>query len=370
MIIRVNSKKLLNEFIKFPYKLYDKCPYYPKPLFIEQRGLFEFNRLPFFKHAKVKLFLFVDEKNKVLGRIAGIINYNHNKFWQEKIGFFGFFESINNFDVAKKLFEAVEEWFITEDIKIIRGPTNFSTNETCGLLINAFDEVPSIMMPYNYEYYIDLLEKNGFTKIKDLLAFQKDELELPDKTKRFVEIIKKRYNVTVRKINLKNIKAEIEIIKQIYNSAWEKNWGFIPMTDEEFYYSVKDLKFIADEDLIYFAEINNKPVGFIVFLPDINEILIKCNGHLTPLTIYRFMTGLKKCRNMRCLIMGILKEYRGKGIDILLYYACYEGVKNKTIKVCELSWLLEDNLSIINPLKKIGAFEYRRYRIYQKELKS
>ncbi|HOK39508.1 MAG TPA: GNAT family N-acetyltransferase [bacterium] len=367
-ILNVNSKKLLKKFIKFPYELYKNNPYFPKPLLIEQKEIFDFNSYPFFQHAKVKLFLAINEREEVAGRIAAIINYNHNKYWNENIGFFGFFETINNFEVVSLLFKEVENWFKKEKIFIIRGPMNFSTNETCGLLINAFDQIPSIMMPYNFEYYPLLLEQYGFQKIKDLFAFRKDELDLPERIKNFVNLIKNKYNVEIKKMDFKKFEEIKEMVKYIYNKAWEKNWGFVKMTDAELDYTLNNLKLIADPDLVNFAIINNEPVGFIAILPDINEILVKCNGRLTPLALYRILTGIKKCKNIRCITMGVIEEYRSKGIDILLYYACYEGVKGKAYKYCEFSWILEDNFNIINVIRKINAYEYRRYRIYQKSI--
>src|SRR6201985_274873 len=269
-IVQVQSKKELAAFIDFPHELYKNDPNYVPELFIAQRDLLTTH--PFHKHSSLQTFLAYDG-DKIVGRIAAIYNTNHNQFNNVNDGFFGFFDCINDQEVSKLLFDTAIDWLKEKKAVKIIGPVNPSTNETCGLLIKGFDSPPMVMMTYNPPYYVDLLEKAGFKKQVDLLAWSWDKTSYSDKSVQLLDKMQerlKRSEVTIRKVNLKKFKEEAAALREVYNTAWDKNMGFFPMTNEEFDYTAKDLKMILDPDFCLLAEQHGKIVGFGVAIPDIN----------------------------------------------------------------------------------------------------
>jgi GNAT superfamily N-acetyltransferase len=367
-IFEVQNKSDLKEFIKFPLKLYNKEPYYVPHIFLERLLFFNEKLNPFFKHAKVKNFI-VKRNRETCGRISAIIDYVHNEFHNEKVCFFGNLDLVNSIDVATALFEKVEKFAKQEDMSLIRGPMNFSTNHECGLLVKGFDSPPKIMMTHNFPYYRELVEGNGFYKAKDLFAYMLDTEKMDmSRLNKASNTLKKRYNVVTRKINLKKFKEELNIIYNVYNSAWEKNWGFVPMDKEEFFHSSGMLKYFADDDLILIAEVDTEPVGFIVALPDINKILIDLKGRILPFGIFKLLLNKKNIKELRIITLGLKEEFRNKGIDYILIAEVVKNSKRKGIRFGECSWILEDNLKMNNALKKLNGEIYKVYRIYEREV--
>ena len=232
-----------------------------------------------------------------MGRIATIRNNNYIDYTGNEIGFFGFLEFIDDKEVSNKLLQHGCDWVKKEGLKGIMGPENYSTNETCGTLVSGFDSPPMVMMPYNPSYYPEHIEAFGFTKAMDLLAYRFLQDGFTERLRRMALLIEdrlKRQNITIRKFDLKNFKEEVSKIKSVYNSAWEKNWGFVPMTDEEFAHSAKDLKQIVDPDFLLIAEQDGRPIGFSLTLPNVNEIFIKIkNGRLLPTGIFKLLLVAK-----------------------------------------------------------------------------
>ncbi|MGA1846143.1 N-acetyltransferase [Deferribacter abyssi] len=365
IIKEVKNKSDLLKFIKFPIELYKSCPYYVPHLTIERKEFFNPRKNPFFNHAETAFFLAYKNK-KIVGRIAAIIDHNFIQFHGEQTGYFGFIDFVNDIEVIRKLFENTLNYLKSKNIKKVIGPFNFSTNHEIGILLDSFNLPPVIMMTYNYEYYPHLIESCGFKKEKDVLAYKMEVEDFPERAKKAYNLLKNRLNITLRSVNIKKFYEELELIKEIYNNAWEKNWGFVPMTDEEFDFMAKNLKNIIIPDLCIIAEYNNKPVGFSLALPDINQILIKLNGKLFPFGIFKFITGFKKIDFARVITLGIVKEFRNRGLDYLLYYKTFEnGFKHGFYKG-ELSWILEDNKPMNLALQKMGASVYKTYRIYSK----
>jgi hypothetical protein len=369
--LKQSSCKPWNEFILFPWKsgIYKNAPYWIPPLISEDKKLFNPAVYPFHKNAEVKLFLLYDN-GKPVSRVAAIINHNHNKFHNEKVGFFGFFESINSPEAAQYILDAATQFCKEKGMECIRGPMNFSTNDTCGLLIEGFDSSPLIMMPYNPPYYIDLLEKSGFAKAKDLYAYFADhniKEQLP-RMERLAQRVTKSGDVVIRNINFKNITSDIKVIKHIYNNAWSKNWGFVPMTDEEFDYMASDMKKVVDPDLALIAEIDGQPAGFSLALPDYNQIIKKCNGRLFPFGFLHFLFGKSAIKTVRLLTIGVVHQYRQKGLDVIFYMESIKRTFNKGYRGGELSWILEDNIMMNRILESIGAKVYKRYRIYERSI--
>jgi hypothetical protein len=360
------QRKDLDDFIKLPISLHSKDPFFI-PLLNREMRLFFSEKNPFFLHADAKYFV-VKKDGINAGRIISFINKRHNKFHNERTGFFGFFDCINDLSVSNALFDRAAEHLRKEGMITMRGPMNFSTNEECGFLLEGFDEEPMIMTPYNPPYYNDLSEKYGLKKGKDLFGFIYNVLEkLPEKVLRVAAIAEKR-GITVRPVDKKKFHEEMLVFQEVYHSAWQKNWGFIPLTEGELNFLGKRLKQIAHPELILIAEDKTNPVGFLGLIPDYNAVLKHMKGRLTPFSILKALYYSRKISDLRLLLLGIKEEYRNKGVDALLFREGFEGVRNGAYKRVEFSWILEDNIAVQRLVGMIGGRLYKKYRIYEKSL--
>ena len=363
----VSTKKELMQFIKMPWQIYKNDSNWVPPLIIDRKKLLDKKHNPFFKHAEMDMFLAFKD-GKLVGRIAAITNENHNKFQEDNMGFFGFFEAENDPEIAKVLFDTAKSWLKEKGKEGMFGPMNPSTNDDVGLLIEGFDTPPFIMMCHNPPYYQDLLEAYGLEKAKDLWAWYFDirGIELPEKLVRIAEISKERSGITVRNLKIKNLKSELELVLEVYNNAWSKNWGFVPMTREEILHAADDLKQIADEDYLFIAEKDGRPVAFSVTVPNLNEVLIKIkNGKLFPTGIFKLLTGMKKIKNTRTIMLGVIKELQNAGLGAVLYLESFKTGKKKGIDGGEISWILEDNIPMNKAAELMGAKRSKTYRVYQ-----
>lgn len=367
----VSNPRDLKAFIDFPHDLYKENPNYVPELFIAQRDLLTPGKHPFHKHSSLQCFLlYVD--GKVQGRIAAIQNNNHNAFNKANDGFFGFFDCVNNQQYASLLFQEAEKWLKERGLSTIIGPVNFSTNEACGLLIAGFDRPPYAMMTYNEPYYLQLIEKAGFVKKTDLIAYEFDQKDYIDRAKKVRDLLEsrlKKKNIIIRSIQLKNFKEEVRQVHAIYNAAWDKNLGFVPMTEEEFVYLAKDLKMVLDPDFCMIAEENGKAIGFALAVPDINQILIKIKrGRLLPTGIFKLLLGRKKINAIRIIALGVLEPYRKMGIEACFYAEMNKQYLRKNMQHVEASWILEDNVEMILGITNSNGKEYKRYRIFEKAI--
>ena len=365
------NKKHLTQFIDFPHDLYANDPNYVPMIFMEQEALLNPKKSPFFKHSTAEYFL-AKKDGKIAGRIAAIRNNNHIAFTGKKEGFFGFFDVINDFEVAKKLLDTAVEWLNTEGLTNVIGPTNFSTNETVGVLIENFNEPAFIMNTYNSPYYDKLLLEYGFKKFTDLLCYDLPTRDMPQEVVDFGEKLEKRLNergITIRKINMKKYKEELDNFLPIYNNSWAENTGFVPMTDAEIKQIATDLKPIIDPDFIYFAEKDGKPIGAAITIPNVNEIQINIKkGRLFPTGALKILFGLKKIKSVRIFALGTLKEYRRLGIDVCFYVKNIVTAREKGILRGEASWILENNVAMNKALEHINGKVYRKYRLYEKAI--
>jgi len=360
----------LADYIDFPHDLYKNDPYYVPELFIAQRDLL--TKHPFHKHNTVQPFLAFRD-GKIVGRIAAILNNTHNEFNKVNDGFFGFFDSINDDEVATALFNKVTEWLKAKGVteKII-GPVNFSTNEPCGLLVEGFDSSPVLMQTYNFPYYMGLIDKQGFTKQVDLIAWNWEGQNYDDKSVRLLNTLQerlKRSNIVIRKVNLKDFKNETVKLREVYNKAWDQNTGFVPLNDEEFDYLAKDLKLILDPDFALLAEQDGRIVGFGLALPDYNEIFktIK-KGRLFPTGIFKLLFNKKKITRIRIYALGVIDGYRKMGIEACLYGTIIKEYKRKGYKCAEAGWTLENNTLINAAIEAIKGDPYKKYRLYEKQI--
>ena len=364
-------------FLSFPWKVYQDDPWWVPPLFSERVHFITAH--PFLDHAEVEFFL-AKRGDQVVGTIAAFINHNHNEFQNENIGFFGFFEVLDDPEAAQKLLETAENWVKDRGYHAVRGPAQFSTNEECGLLVDGFQDSPRILMTYNPPRYVTYIEHQGYTKAMDLHAFAidtdiyADASKFPQKLIRVVEKIKAKGDIHIRKVDLKHFDQEVERVKVIYNQSWARNWGFVPMTDAEFEALGAELRQVLDPDLTLVAEIDGRPIGVSITLPDMNQPLRSAYprpGKPEWWTMARLVWNWKVKRQVtwaRVLILGVLPEYRARGVDALFYYETAKAALKKGIQHAEMSWILENHDSISRPIRVMGGEVYKTYRFYQKKL--
>ncbi len=370
-IVPATGKKLLGKFIDFPHHLYANDSNYVPELFMAQRDMLTPGKHPFHEHSVVKLFLAYN--NEIIkGRIAAILNNNHNEFNKTKEGFFGFFDCENNKEVSAQLFEAAIAWLKEQGVTNIIGPVNFTTNDPCGLLTDGFDSPPMAMMPYNKPYYADLIEDCGFVKKVDLLAYYLDTKKTDERPVRLHEALEQRLakrNIVIRTINMRDFKNEAAKLRDVYNAAWDDNTGFVPMTEKEFKYLAKDLKMILDPGFCLIAEHEGKIVGFGLAIPDINQILIKIKkGRLLPTGILKLLLGQKKINQVRVLALGVIEGYKKLGIEACFYASIIERARKKNIRGGEASWILENNFLMNKGIQNMDGKVYKTYRLYEKQI--
>jgi GNAT superfamily N-acetyltransferase len=329
---------------------------------------------PFFEHAEAAYFL-AERGGAVQGRIAAIANRLHNETHHDRVGFFGFFESVDDRAVAGALLDAAAGWLRDRSFDTMRGPASFSTNDECGVLVDGFDTPPVMMMPHNPPYYPTLLEQNGFTKAKDLLVYQHglpdgNLVPVPERLSRASELICQRLGITLRPLRMGEFAAEVERVKQLYNKAWEHNWGFIPMTDHEIDHLAGQFKPIVVPELVPFVEKDGQVIAFALALPDLNTFFrTNRSGRLFPV-ILKVLWALKTRRVHRCRItlLGVLPEYRGKGIDAVLYHWIWTRGGTLGYSWGEAGWILEDNPAMNAGLVKMGFTVYKTYRLLDRPL--
>lgn len=368
--IDLNNKKDKKKFVELPWSIYKNDPYWVAPLKMAVNDLLNVVKHPFYKTANVKAWL-AESNGEVVGRIMAIHNYTFNKHENNLVGHFGWFEVINDQKIADALIDVASDYLKAQGLTSVQGPMNPGTNYECGILVDKYDDAPQIMMTYNPPYYETLLTNKGFTKAMDLLAYNmQPDVALPAVVMQIAERAEKKSKVTYRPVNLKKWKEELEIIFEIYNSAWEANWGFVPMSKEEFAHSAKDMKSIVDPSWIQFALVDGVEAGFILTVPDFNQVLKQIpSGSLSPMALYKLITAKSRITRARVIMMGVKKEYRKLGLETLLYKNTQVAVlKNPRIKNVEMSWILESNLEMNKPLIRMSGEAYKRYRLVHKAL--
>ena len=365
----IEAKADIKRFIACQKDFYPNDPHFVPPIMMDRMKLLDKNKNPFYAHSKMQLFL-AERDGQIVGRIGAIVNDNHNIAHNDKIGFFGFFECERNQETANQLFDTAKTWLKQQGMDDMRGPANPSMNDECGLLIDGFDSHPVILMTYNPRYYQDLYEGYGLQKVKDLHAYILDQNTfVSDKMKRLVDLIRKRSEVTIREVNFKDKTAfakDVKTLKEIYNSAWQPNWGFVKMTSEEFDFLAADLKQIADPTYTLIAEVKGKVAGFALALPDINQCLVHNKSGSLLGALWHLLTKKKTINLLRIIVLGVLPEYQKHGVDAVLYQEIGARGLPKGIQYGEASWILEDN----EPMKKaltttMHGKVYKTYRMYQ-----
>jgi hypothetical protein len=367
VIAEVATKSDLKAFVSFPYDLHRADPLWVPVLRRDVHTILSEKENPFWEHAAGRNFL-ARRDGKVVGRISAIENRLHNELHGDKVGFFGFFESVDDTAVASGLFDAAAKWLRTRGLTVMRGPASPSINDEVGLLVDGFETPPTLMMPHNPRYYEGLVLAGGFVKAKDLLVYQNIQRELPSRLVKGAALLQKRYGITVRPLDMKHFDRDVGIIKTVYNRAWEKNWGFVPMTEHEIEHLAKQFKPVVMPGLVLFAEHKGEPIGVTIGLPDLNVAFKKNpSGRMFP-GILKILWAARKINRARILVLGTVPEWRGKGVDALMYKMVWENGNSKGIFWGEGGWVLEDNPAMNNALLHIGFAVYKTYRVYDRPL--
>ncbi len=364
----VRTKSDETKFIRFLWKVYANDPHWVPPMMMDRRKLINRKKNPFYQHAEMELFL-AERDGEIVGRVGAIVNDHHNKEHNDKIGFFGFFECINDQAVANVLLDEAKKFLQSKGMNAMRGPANPSVNDEYGLLVEGFDSSPVVLMTYNPKYYITLLEGYGFKKEKDLYAYLlSQETVYTDKMIRANEIMKQRGGLTFRSLNMKDFKGEVDRIKEIYNKAWAYNWGAVPMTNAEFDALAEDLKPVVEPELIIMAEAKGKLIGFALSLPDINVRLKENKNGGTLGGLYQLLLRKKKVDLVRIIVLGVLPEHQRGGAAGVLFFETAQRAQKLGYKSGEASWILEDNMMMNRAAEMMQGKRYKTYRIYQMDV--
>jgi GNAT superfamily N-acetyltransferase len=360
----------LERFLRLPWQIYADDPHWVPPLLSDVRAALDAATHPFHQHAEVATFL-ARRGRSVVGRIAAVVNRAHNEFHQDRLGFFGLFECSDDQGVADALLAAAEQWLRERGMDAVMGPMNLSTNEeVCspGLLIDGFHRPPVILMGHTPRYYSTLVERAGYTKAKDLLAYWFAGTEPPARLQRAYDRLLRGGRIRLRSLDLRRFDEELAVIQDIYNSAWERNWGFVPMTAAEIDRMARQLRPIANPKLCAFAEVDGEAAGFALGLPDYNMALRHVNGRLFPFGLAKLLWYRRSIDTARIITLGLKPGYRKLGLDALLTaHIIIEGNRSG-IPRGECSWILEDNWEMRRGLERNGAVADKTYRLYQKPL--
>lgn len=368
----LSNKSERKRFIEMTEHIYSDDQNFVMPLRSHSMKFLDVANNRSLKHFEIKALVAV-QNNRFLGRICAHIDHAYNRYHgHDRTGWFGFFECVNERNVAHSLLTEACNWLRSKGCREVIGPMNFSTNHQCGLLVENFERPPVIEMTYNPKYYEDLIRSFGFGKAKDLFAWTID-VTSPDvdakieRVKRVANRVKTRNNVSVRTAQLSKFDSEVRTLFEIYNRSWQKNWGFVPVAEDEFSQIAADLRPILEEKLVLFVEVNAKPVGFAVTLPDINQALPK-NGRLFPFGWLTFLLKRRSIDFARLMVLGIDPEFRKKGLETLLFLETIEATRKLGMRGGELGWTLEDNELINNAIRQMNGSLDRKYRLFGGEL--
>jgi hypothetical protein len=374
-IRQIDSKADRKKFVKMPWLVYKDDPRWVPPLILDRLETIDPKKNPFFEHGEAALFLAEDDSGTAVGRITAHLNHLHNEYHKDKTGFFGFYECIDDEKVSGALLSTAEGWLKDKGCDKVLGPESFSTNEEIGILAEDREGPPMIMCTYNPPYYKKLIEAGGFEKEKDLFGWFYDIGKIPDAPRQVAEAVEKHPGLVVRHADPKNMERDVGIVRDIFNAAWNKNWGYVPWTDSEVKHAAKMMKMIMAKELTAIAEVDGKPAGMMLAFPNINEAIKDLNGSVFPTgmlkLVWRLMLGRHRFQGARLFLLGVLPEFRGSalgGLSVLLYVWAHRGALKLGMTVGELGWTLEDNKKINMGIEFMGGRVGKVYRIYGKDL--
>lgn len=369
----VRARADRDAFIKCQWRFYKGDTAWVPPLIIERKGFLDPKKHPFFEHGAAALFLARCD-GEIVGRIMVSDDPNYNALHATNVGCFGLFESLDDREVASALFAAASAWLRARGRDQMMGPIDYSTNYACGLLVDGFTHPPTVLTSHNPSYYGPLIESCGFAKTKDFYAWWlADRTQAVARLRQFEQRLKRREVGTIRRADLTKITEESRRLREVYNQAWEKNWGFVPFTPKEFDFMTNELKPIVESDFTLIAEVEGKPAGFILCVPDINVALRHANGRLTrfglPIGLAKILYHKRRIKTVRLVALGVIAKYRRHGIAEMLVLRAIESVMiQHGYGAGECSLVLADNVMMNRFLEAIGAERYKTYRIYARPL--
>ena len=371
-VVEVTTKKMMRRFIRFPHALYrDDADYVPLPDLLIQDVL-SISKNPFFNNGEIACFLALDEQEKIVGRIAAIYNRVHLSVYNDDTGFFGFFDCIDDVFVAGSLFTKAAQWLKTKGIKKMLGPESLTTNDPTGILTYGFNESPVFLMPYNYSYYEKLLLANEFSEAMTLASYKVSLQKLPVELYSKAELLEQRLKqneITIRYFDQKKFKEEIEKLNVVYNKANKENWGFMPLDEKSFFHMAKDLKQVVDKESVLLAEHKGELIGFAVSVPDYNQVFKKItNGKIFPFGWWHLLFGRKHISRIRIMIIGVLPNWRGLGIDWCFYARIARYGKQKKISEGEACYVMKNNIQMNRMMKALQSPVAKEYKLYRKDI--
>lgn len=358
------------QFVRLPWSIYRDDPVWVPPLLHDVNLLLNRKKHPFYRHADVELFL-ARRSGKVVGRVAAVVNRTHNEFHGDRVGFFGLFETVDDQAVADMLLRRAEAWLRERDMEFARGPMNLSTNDELyspGVVVDGFDQPQRVMLTHTPAYYARLLTGAGYQKANDLLAYNIVGEPLPERLVAMSDRIEKRTGVTIRPIDMSRYAEEVALVQSIYVSAWERNWGFTPISEEEIAFLAKQLKPAVVPELCVIAEVEGEEVGFGLALPDYNQALRKLDGRLFPFGFLKLLWYRRSIDVGRVLTLGLKPEWRNTGIHAVLMLSLLRAGVSAGLQTGDCSWILEDNLMMRRVLDRAGAYAYKTFRVFEKRL--
>lgn len=365
------NRRGIARFLQVPYPLYANDPHWVAPLLMDLKKVFT-PANPLFEHADMQLWV-ATQAGRDIGRIAALVDQSHNDRHREQTAFFGFYECSENPDAAHELFLSVFAWARARGLSRILGPANPTTNDECGLLVRGFDSRPAFMMPYNPPRYAAQFESAGLSRTKDLLAFHIDIAQSPlDRLNRLASICRRRHpELSFRPVRRRTLKADLALVKEVYNAAWEDNWGFVPMTDAEIDFLADRLKPLLVEGLVWLAETAREPVAFMLAVPDFNEALQPLRGRLLSPALPRFLSyllGRRHARSCRVMTLGVKEGWRGRGLEAVMLSEGFKVGIGFGFTSAEASWVLEENTAMCRVIESLGGVSSKTYRLYDRAL--
>ncbi len=369
-VVPVTSKAQQKLFLQLPWKIYKDCSYWVPPIRMDQKEMVGYTKHPFYDTNEAQTFLAM-RGGEAVGRISSIVNNGHNQRFEEKRGFFGFFESIDNQNVASALFDTAGDWLKSKGMRDVRGPCSPSQNQQCGLLIDGFDIQPTFMMAYNPPYYQPLCENYGFEKAQDLISFygHVEMVKSLDQKMAFViEEAIRRFEINLRPMNTKNFLPEVRMFLEIYNKSLVGTWGFVPFSDDEIAALANSLKYLIVPEMTSVAEVNGSPIGAVFGLLDYNSRVKQIDGKLLPFGFLKLLMNKKALKRVRLVSTNVLPEYQRWGIGLVLMSRLVPEIFKWGIEIAEFSWVLETNHLSRATLERGGAKIDKMYRIYDKSL--
>jgi GNAT superfamily N-acetyltransferase len=372
--VPLSDRKLVERFIKVPWHVnrdHHPSGHWVPPLLMDRRDYLTPKKNPFFDHVQAAFWM-VRRNGVDVGRIAAVKDADYIAFHEDNTGYYGMFECIDDHDVATALVDAASTWLREHGLDRAIGPFELSTNYISGVLVEGFDRDPGINMPYNPPYYDELLTSCGLSKAKDLWQWALDVTKpVPERLVKIADRVAKRAGITIRNFDLAKWDDEVGICLDIYNDAWEKNWGFVPVGEKEFRHMAKDLKMVIDGKLGWVAEVEGKPVAFALSIFNLNPVLKNIDGKLFPTGIFRLIWDTKisnKVTGGRLILMGVRAEYRNTGIISLLMVKTHQGGNELGLTEGEIGWTLEDNDKVNKAIERMGGTRCATYRVFEKKL--